>query len=105
MKRAFACRGRHQSLQRNTVTVDHHLDSETMRFFSTRDSDFEIHRQSLSRPLNAGLVSTGSTRQIWTRLRDGGDAPDASVAPLLTRRGIHDKTLLGATPWKVRVTV
>ena len=33
MKRAFACRGRYQSLQRNTVTVDQHLHSETMRFF------------------------------------------------------------------------
>ena len=33
MKRAFVCRGRYQSLQRNTVTSDQHLHSETMRFF------------------------------------------------------------------------
>ena len=47
MKRAFVCRGRYQSLQRNTVTVDQHLHSETMRFFFARDSDVAIHRQKV----------------------------------------------------------
>ena len=90
MKRAFVCRGRYQSLQRYTVTVDQHLHFETMRFFLALDSDFAIHRESLSRTLDAGLVSTGSTGQMWTRLRDGSDATSGRVV------GIHDKTLLGA---------
>ena len=33
MKRTFVCRGRHQSLQRYTVTVGQHLDFEAMLFF------------------------------------------------------------------------
>ena len=51
MKRTFVCRGRYQSPQRYTVTVDQHLQFETMRFFFffARDSDFAIHRESLSR--------------------------------------------------------
>ena len=49
MKRTFVCRGRYQCLQRYTVTVDQHLDFETMLLFAC-DRDFAIHRESLSQP-------------------------------------------------------
>ena len=75
----------------------------SMLFFA-RYSDFAIHRESLSGTFNARLVSTGSTGEIWTHLRDEGEATcrrrHQTVLGTTKRRAV-----LGASPGEACVTV
>ena len=80
MKRAFVCRGRYQSLQRNTVTVDQHLHSETMRFSRKKG-------KCATEALNKGaFLTVGATQPKETR--------DSEQCDLLRRSTVQPHPLL-----------